>query len=116
MFGPQCMVIAGNYNISDAITTMMDTPKLFDKDKDKGIIIENDVWIGARCIILYGAHVSEGTVAAAGAVVTCKTKPYSIYGGVPAKLIKNRFTKDQILLINNQTYQVEELMSIYEES
>jgi acetyltransferase-like isoleucine patch superfamily enzyme len=114
MFGPQCMVIAGNHNISDLNMTMMNAPKLF--DMDDGIIIEDDVWVGARAVILDGSHISEGTVVAAGAVISCKTKPYSIYGGVPAKFIKHRFTKEEVSQLNSQRYKIDELLGMYEKS
>lgn len=112
MFGPNCMVIAGNHNIFDVNSSMMNTPKIF--ENDKGIIIENDVRVGARTVILDGAYISEGSVIAAGAVINCKTKPYSIYGGVPAKFIKFRFSKNQIKQIQSTQYSKEELMSHYE--
>lgn len=112
MFGPHCMVIAGNHNISNANTTMMNSPKLF--EKDKGIIIESDVWVGARAVILDGSHISEGTVVAAGAVVSCRTKPYSIYGGVPAKFIKFRFSKTDIKKVRSEQYTSGELLANYE--
>ncbi len=112
MFGPNCMVIAGNHNISDASTTMMNATKLF--NQDKGIVIESDVWIGAKAVILDSSYISEGTVIAAGAVVNCKTIPYSIYGGVPAKFIKHRFTKEDILKVTSNNYSLEELTSYYE--
>lgn len=56
----------------------------------KGIIIEDDVWIGAGCRILDGVTIGKGAIVAAGAVVNKTVEPYSIVGGVPAKLIKNR--------------------------
>ena len=56
------------------------------------IIIDDDVWIGYGATILSGVHVSQGAVIAAGAVVTSDVPPYAIVGGVPAKVIKYRFT------------------------
>ena len=53
--------------------------------------IGNDVWIGFGSIIMGGVNVAAGTIVAAGSVVTHDTEPYSIYAGVPAKKIKNRF-------------------------
>lgn len=61
--------------------------------------IGNDVWIGANAVILPGVTVGDGAVIAAGAVVTKDVKPYSIVGGVPAKLIKYRFEPWQIELL-----------------
>ena len=53
-------------------------------------IIEDDVWIGARSIILPGRKIGEGSIVAAGSVVTKDVEPFSIVGGNPAKLIKFR--------------------------
>jgi len=58
--------------------------------------IGNDVWIGARAIVLDGISVGDGAVIAAGAVVTNDVPPYAIVGGVPAKLIRYRFEDDVI--------------------
>ena len=60
------------------------------------IEIGNDVWIGANAIILPGVKIGDGAVIAAGAVVTKNVEPYAIVGGVPAKLIKYRFSKEEI--------------------
>lgn len=53
-------------------------------------IIENDVWIGARSVILPGRIIGKGSIVAAGSVVTKDVPPYTIVGGNPAKFIKNR--------------------------
>lgn len=55
------------------------------------IIIEDDVWIGLGSIILSGVRIQQGSIIAAGSVVASNVEPFSIYGGVPAKKIKNRF-------------------------
>lgn len=54
------------------------------------LYIEDDVFIGAKAIILPGLNVSKGSVIGAGAVLTKDTEPYGIYGGNPAKFIKKR--------------------------
>lgn len=59
-------------------------------DDFKKIEISNDVWIGANCVITAGTKIGEGSVVAAGSVVTKDVVPFSIVGGVPAKLIKMR--------------------------
>jgi acetyltransferase-like isoleucine patch superfamily enzyme len=58
--------------------------------------IGNDVWIGNNATILYGLKIGDGAIIASGAVVTKDVEPYSIVGGVPAKVIRYRFTEEQI--------------------
>lgn len=60
------------------------------------IVIANDVWIGANVIVLDGVNISDGVIVAAGSVVTKDIPAYAIVGGVPAKIIKYRFEKDEI--------------------
>ena len=60
------------------------------------IYIDDDVWIGYGATILSGVHVGQGAIIAAGALVTKDVMPYTIVGGVPAKLIKKRFDEDTI--------------------
>lgn len=54
------------------------------------------MWIGADAVILDGVKVGDGAVIAAGAVVTKDVPPYAVAGGVPAKIIKYRFTQENI--------------------
>ena len=54
----------------------------------EGIIIEDDVWLGAGAVITDGVRVGKGAVVAAGAVVTKDVPPHTVVGGVPAKIIK----------------------------
>lgn len=62
----------------------------------RDIIIGNDVWIGARVILLDGIKIGDGAIIAAGAIVTNDVPSYAVVGGVPAKVLKMRFTEDQI--------------------
>ncbi len=61
---------------------------------NREVVIGNDVWIGANAILLPGVRIGDGAVIAAGAVVTKDVAPYAVVGGVPAKIIKYRFTKE----------------------
>ncbi len=60
------------------------------------ISIEDDVWIGAKAVILPGVKIGRGAIVGANAVVTKNVKPYTIVGGIPAKIIKNRFNKKEL--------------------
>lgn len=60
------------------------------------IILDDDVWIGYRAIILSGVHIGQGAIIAAGAVVTKDVPPYAIVAGVPARIVKYRFSEDII--------------------
>ena len=61
------------------------------KGSNQKIIVEDDVWIGLGSIVLSGVTIGKGSIIAAGSVVTKDVEPYAIYGGNPAKKIKNRF-------------------------
>ncbi len=65
-------------------------------DEIKYIKIGNDVWIGANVLILDGVSIGDGSIIAAGAVVNKDVPPYSIYGGIPAKLIRYKFDEETI--------------------
>jgi acetyltransferase-like isoleucine patch superfamily enzyme len=60
------------------------------------VYIGNDVWIGANCLLIDGISIGDGVIVGANSVVTKNVEPYSIVGGVPAKFIRNRFTKEEI--------------------
>ena len=64
-------------------------------DKHK-IIVEDDVWIGYGAIILSPSRIGRGAIVAAGSVVVKDVLPYSIVGGNPARVLKTRFTSEEI--------------------
>ena len=72
-----------------------DEPKSFNK-KELPIVIGNDVWIGAGAIILSEVNVGDGATIGAGAVVRHDVPPYAVVVGVPAKILRYRFTQNQI--------------------
>lgn len=85
---------------TEFVSTYPYNVRLFNGNADsfsKGnIIVDDDVWIGYRATILSGVHIGQGAVVAAGAVVSKDVPPYAIVGGVPAKIIKYRFTQDVV--------------------
>ena len=54
----------------------------------RGIVVEDDVWIGAGAIVTDGVHIGRGAVVAAGAVVTKDVAPHTVVAGVPARVVK----------------------------
>lgn len=68
----------------------------FKVNEEQPIIIKNDVWIGTNTLILPGVEIGNGAIIAGGAVVTKDVPDYAVVGGVPAKVIKYRFTKEEI--------------------
>ena len=64
-------------------------------------IIENDVWIGYNATILPGVHIGNGACIGACAVVSKDVPPYAIVGGNPARLIRMRFSPEEIELLQN---------------
>lgn len=65
-------------------------------DTADSIRVGNYVWIGARSIVLQGVTIGDGAVVAAGSVVTRNVEPYTVVGGVPAKLIKKRVCRERL--------------------
>ena len=68
--------------------------------KSAEVIIEDYCWIGNRAIILPGVKITEGTVIAAASVVTKSTEPYCLYGGIPAKKIRELNVKQKSMNLN----------------
>lgn len=80
--------LAEQCNITFARTTLF--------DENGQVTIGNDVWIGARAIILDDVSIGDGAVIAAGSVVTKDVEPYAIVGGIPARVIRYRFSQEVI--------------------
>jgi acetyltransferase-like isoleucine patch superfamily enzyme len=59
--------------------------------------VEDDVWIGHGAIIVAGVTIGTGSIVAAGSVVTRDVPPFSIVGGNPARVIKMRFSQEDLV-------------------
>ncbi|WP_195374617.1 acyltransferase [Parabacteroides leei] len=96
VFGPSPTIVTGNHRIDVVGKFIVDSHEKL-PENDKEVNIEDDVWVGANVTILMGVTISRGSVIAAGAVVNKSCPPYSIIGGIPAKVIKPRFSIDEII-------------------
>lgn len=85
LIGSNVIINSGNHNFSK-----VDIPINQQGHTLAPIIIEDDVWIGSNVCVLAGVTIGKGSVIGAGAVVTKNVEPYSVMGGVPARLIKKR--------------------------
>jgi acetyltransferase-like isoleucine patch superfamily enzyme len=95
MFGPEVVVVAGNHNTS-VVGEFMTAVTHKRAEDDRDVVIEDDVWIGARAIVLCGVTVGRGAIVGAGAVVTRDVPPYAVVGGSPARVIRYRWSPEDI--------------------
>lgn len=110
MFAPNVTIFGGNHNTSVVGRAMWDVSEKRPED-DRPVVIEDDVWVGTRVVILQGVRVGRGSIIAAGAVVNKDVAPYSIVGGVPAKRIKWRWSVDEILAHEQHLYPADQRLS-----
>lgn len=83
--GPGCVIRAANHCF-----TSRRIPIMFQGHVPGSVIIENDVWIGANCVVTPDVRIGRGAIIGAGAVVTHDVDPFTIMGGVPARKIGMR--------------------------
>ena len=110
MFGSEVMILAGDHNTS-VVGEFMCNVKVKRPENNRDVIIEDDVWIGSRAIILKGVVIGRGCIVAAGAIVVESAPPYSIVGGVPARVLKFRWDVDTILQHEEKLYPPEKRLS-----
>jgi galactoside O-acetyltransferase len=85
LVGPNVVLRASDHRFDD-----LTRPIRMQGHTAKTIVIEDDVWLGSNVTVVGGVRIGRGSVIAAGAVVTSDVAPYSIVGGVPARLIRKR--------------------------
>ncbi|KAF0803378.1 galactoside O-acetyltransferase [Alcanivorax xiamenensis] len=86
MFAGDVALVGGDHKFDEVSVPM----NAAGRDVMKDIIIEDDVWVGFRAVILHGVHIGKGAVIAAGSIVTKNVDSYSIVAGNPAKHIRYR--------------------------
>jgi acetyltransferase-like isoleucine patch superfamily enzyme len=85
MIAPNCMIAGGNHTFAETNQEMM-----YQGSTEKGIIINDDVWIGANSVIIDGVSIGKGAIVGAGSIVLKDVEPYAIVAGNPAMKIKSR--------------------------
>jgi acetyltransferase-like isoleucine patch superfamily enzyme len=90
----------------DHVFDDLDTPISQQPIRTRGITIEDDVWIGGGAIVLDGVRIGRHSVVAAGAVVTRDVPPFSVVGGVPAKIIKRLRVSGSEFQVSSFKFQV----------
>lgn len=80
---PMTQIVAVNHEFDDP-----DRPFIEQGITAEGIVIEDDVWIGASAVITDGVRIGRGAVVAAGAVVTSDVPPHTVVAGVPARVVR----------------------------
>ena len=110
-------VIPGNhinvvgYRLKDITNEMKDEldPQ---HESDKDVVVDEDVWIGARVSLLNGVHIGRGAIVGTGAVVRTSIPPYSIVIGNPAKIVGFRFIPEEIIEHEKIIYKEEERLPL----
>jgi acetyltransferase-like isoleucine patch superfamily enzyme len=113
MFGPEVIIRGGNHRIDVIGRYMKDVGNHEKRERDDlGVIINDDVWIGTRAIILHGVTIGRGSVVAAGSVVTRSVPPYAVVAGVPSRVIKFRWPPETIMHHEEQLYPITQRLSL----
>lgn len=85
MIAPNVVIVAFNHGFED-----LNIPMINQKNNEKPVFIEDNVWIASNCTIGSGVRIGKGSIIGANSFVNKDVLPFSIVGGVPAKIIKSR--------------------------
>lgn len=85
MIAPNVVIVAFSHGF-----VSVDEPMVFQKNTEEAVVIEDDVWISSNCTITKGVRIGKGSIIGANAFVNKNIPPFSIAGGVPARVIKSR--------------------------
>jgi acetyltransferase-like isoleucine patch superfamily enzyme len=110
MFGPEVIVIGGGHNTTVPGRFMTQVQEKTGNE-DLGVVIEDDVWVGTRAVILRGVTIGRGAVIGAGAVVTKSVPPYAIVAGNPARVVRFRWDVATILAHEQALYPPEQRLA-----
>lgn len=111
LIAPGVSMIGGDHNVTQMGRFMYDVHEKL-PGNDLEIVVEDDVWIGANATILKGVTIGRGAVVAAGSLVNKDVPPYAIAGGVPAKVLRWRWTTEEVVRHEEALYPAENRLSI----
>jgi acetyltransferase-like isoleucine patch superfamily enzyme len=98
MIAAGCDIVAGNHNTVCDGRFMSDITNADKRDfDDTDVVLEEDVWLGRRVIVLNGARIGRGAVVGAGSVIRRRVPPYGIVIGNPARVVSFRAGVQEIL-------------------
>lgn len=106
-----CIIIPSTHKLKVGVPFYL-TAQEHVGDVDYDIVIDEDCWIGAGCILLPNIHIGRGAVVGAGTVVTRDIPPYSVVVGVPAKIIASKFDLKSCIQHESKIYKEDEKMSV----
>jgi acetyltransferase-like isoleucine patch superfamily enzyme len=109
-FGPDVVVTAGNCHVPMVARFMRDTRGIAAAN-DRDVVIEDDVFVGARAILPPGVVVGRGAIIGAGAIATKSVPPHAVVGGAPARIIKFCWDFETILLHEEVLYPLADRLS-----
>lgn len=105
-----CIIIPGSHKLTVGVPFYFSTVNHLN-DEEGDVIIEEDCWIGAGCILLPKCHIGRGVVVGAGCLVNNDIPPYAVVVGVPAKIIATKFSIEEIIKHESIIYPPEERMT-----
>jgi acetyltransferase-like isoleucine patch superfamily enzyme len=105
LMAPEVIIMSGDHNTQLAGKFMYDYRDDENRPSDdRDVILEDDIWVGVRAVILKGVKVGRGAVIGAGAVVTKPVPPYCVVAGNPARPLKLRGSVEEILAHERSLY------------
>ena len=105
-----CIIVPGSHQLTVGVPFYLSTTNHINDDEGD-IIIDEDCWVGAGCILLPKCHIGRGAVVGAGSIVKKEIPPYAVVVGTPARIIATKFSINQILKHESLLYPPEERMS-----
>jgi len=99
LIGPYVHINSGNHRFDDPAVPIRQQGKAL-----KPIVIEDDVWIAANVVVTAGSHIGRGSVVMAGAVVSGTIEPYSVVGGIPARVVRRRGQRAVVAMQRQSTH------------